>query len=813
MNQYLLDNSSDADHTANEHVNPFVKVHSLLRGRYAWAIMLSLIGAVVGVALGYWLYVPEYRSNGAVLIRPYIPRVLFKSEETSVMPMYDGFISTQIGLIMNPRVVSLALEDEKWKSLERDTAHAIGDFRKNMSVSRLKRSQMIRVSFTDKDPKAAQIAVRSIIAAYQRLFAEGEIRKEERTIRTLEDRRTSLSARSIAYQDQILEIAREYGGPESLDSMYAFKIREFQKLQTAFEEAQFALAQAGEQAHDTKNGNRKVTPTELTSYEIAAVDSRMRAYLNKLEMIEVRLGTLRATNIGGKHRSVISVKGELEVISKLIEDYTKRYNEQFLASGNYDVSETGVSGTVNVKLLRKRSVILEQLATKAKEEARTLEQKKMEIADLERKVETTKAKSEYTTSRIEQLNVESGVSGRIEIISNGDFPLVPDNSERQAKLALLGAVGGLVIGFGIVLIVGIFDRRIRTSQDAGTRLGDVRLLGILPNLPDDLDDPEHAAIAGFCVHHIRTLLQISSTGNDYKVTTITSPASGTGKTSLTLALGMSFAGSGVRTLLIDCDMIGRSLTTRLGAMIRRRIGQIFIKQGLITAEQLEIALNTAKETGRQLGETLVELDMLDETDVSSALALQEKTPVGLMDVLAGEDLANCVAETGIDGLSILPVGDATAADSTRVSPAAVKHVFEEARQQYDTILIDTGPISGSLETSVVACESDGVVMIVSRGEQKNQAEQTLAFLQSIGAHISGLVFNRAEGADIARSVHSASLLAQSVSVDDVDEAERQTQDEMTRMSKYGPLAGALTSAVHRIKQVADHGESSANKDK
>jgi len=91
----------------------------------------------------------------------------------------------------------------------------------------------------------------------------------------------------------------------------------------------------------------------------------------------------------------------------------------------------------------------------------------------------------------------------------------------------------------------------------------VPLLGILPNLPDLLTDPRQAAVAAHCVHQIRTLLQIRVQAEDNQVFAVTSASPGDGKTSLTLALGLSFAASGCNTLLIDCDLVGGALTRRL----------------------------------------------------------------------------------------------------------------------------------------------------------------------------------------------------------------------------------------------------------
>jgi Mrp family chromosome partitioning ATPase len=275
------------------------------------------------------------------------------------------------------------------------------------------------------------------------------------------------------------------------------------------------------------------------------------------------------------------------------------------------------------------------------------------------------------------------------------------------------------------------------------------MLGVLPDLPDDLSDPEQAALTAHFVHQIRTLLQIWDSGVGTQVFSVTSPVSGTGKTSLTLALGVSFAAADARTLLIDCDLIGGGLTSRANAIVKRKIGRILQREGLLTDKQLDEALKLASGSRRRLGEILVELGHLKEADLDSALVTQQKGSVGLLDAINGEDLDECIAETGIPGLSILPLGGATGQHASKVSPQALRRVLAEARKRYDTILIDTGPVPGSLEAAVVAAEVDGVILCVSRGEQRPLAEKCVQHLLTIGAKVAGVVFNRAKTQDMS----------------------------------------------------------------
>lgn len=274
---------------------------------------------------------------------------------------------------------------------------------------------------------------------------------------------------------------------------------------------------------------------------------------------------------------------------------------------------------------------------------------------------------------------------------------------------------------------------------------------------------------------------------------VTSPAAGTGKTSLTLALGLSFAECGARTLLIDADLFGGQLSARVNAIVRRRIGKILKQEGKISDEDLKRAIEHAARTRRKLGVSLVELDLLSEHDVIKALDAQSDTRVGLLDALEGEPLRECVAQTGFHNLFILPIGQAQPYDAGRLAPKLIRRLFHEALKEYDIVLVDTGPIPASLEASVVASESDGVILTVSRGEQRPLAAKAKQHLESIGAHVAGVVFNRAEG----REVSTYSYRPRSISGERVPRSSRRTTGKVTmpvdqRTVTYGPIAQAVS---------------------
>ena len=64
----------------------------------------------------------------------------------------------------------------------------------------------------------------------------------------------------------------------------------------------------------------------------------------------------------------------------------------------------------------------------------------------------------------------------------------------------------------------------------------------------------------------------------------------------------------------------------MGSKIKRRIGEILIEDGLLSAGQLEEALAHQKEKGGLLGTVLIDKKFVDEESLVSALSKQSKIP-------------------------------------------------------------------------------------------------------------------------------------------------------------------------------------------
>lgn len=681
--------------SAQPQTPPLKKIHRLLRGRYPLVIILSLVCAVVGGVLGYKLPPVTYQSNGLVEIKPFMPSIL---DFDRVMPMYNSYVTTQSQMLSSQRVLEAAINSEDWK--RHHPGSGIDDLAKitqNLDVQNVRNSQLVRVSYTDEKPEAAQGAVRAIINAYMSLYGDIDSRERRNKIDLLETRQNILNNSIRAKRNTVIAMAERYGTVD-LAPLHNARTQELVSMEANLEQVRLQLKAAEVAVANKQNKMKEIDQMSLSALvtQIAQADPQMRAYLRDRENMEIRREQLART-FGANHKLMVDADADMKSINQRID----KYAHEFVRSGGGaklnigDIGGAMISNT-DLETMRTRVADLENVVKRYRDETLAMGKQRLEIASTQNEIDGMQGSLAATTKRIEELNAEAAMAGRISVASYGDRPTFPA-ADKSRQFAALGIVLGGALPIALFLLIGLASRSYRYSDDTDEDMSGLNMLGILPDLPDRLNDPEQAGIAAHCVHQIRTMLQIN--GRNESVIAITSAQPGDGKTSLALSLGLSYAACGSNTLLIDCDLIGAGLTTRLN---------------LRPAE-------------------------------------------GILEAVANRNLLPYVQNTDITNVAVLPVGSAQKLHASTLSPIALKRLIAECRKHFETIIIDTGPILGSIEASLVAAAADRVILTVSAGTKRPLVERTLAHLRSIGANIAGVVFNRAEARDFERTLGATSM--------------------------------------------------------
>jgi len=271
-----------------------------------------------------------------------------------------------------------------------------------------------------------------------------------------------------------------------------------------------------------------------------------------------------------------------------------------------------------------------------------------------------------------------------------DSPVSP----RRMRAFLIAGLAGILLGVAITFLIEFLDHTISNIEEVEATF-QIRGLGIIPQveeveaqhpiLMDVQGDTEKNILENFRV--IRTnLLSMGAMSKPPHVMMVTSSIPKEGKTVVSSNLAISFAQMGAKTLLIDTDLR------------RGRLHRLF---GLRKSPGLSSLL-------------------LDKTTLEEALR-----------------------PSGKENLTILTAGGHLESGTELLGSKKFVDLMKELRGRYERILIDTPPVLGLSETSILQGQVDGVLFVVWGGRTPIRSMKTaVEMLQANGANLYGFILNR-----------------------------------------------------------------------
>lgn len=113
----------------------------------------------------------------------------------------------------------------------------------------------------------------------------------------------------------------------------------------------------------------------------------------------------------------------------------------------------------------------------------------------------------------------------------------------------------------------------------------------------------------------------------------------------------------------------------------------------------------------------------------------------------GLDVGSCIASVEIDEervVPMVPAGRPVDDPAAFFRTARFRQAFERLRRVGDLIVVDSPPLLAVADTSAIAANVDGIVVVVERGTPRGLLEELRRRLDFVGTPVLGYVFNRAD---------------------------------------------------------------------
>ncbi len=263
---------------------------------------------------------------------------------------------------------------------------------------------------------------------------------------------------------------------------------------------------------------------------------------------------------------------------------------------------------------------------------------------------------------------------------------VPVSPNVTLNLAL-GAVVGMVFGIGVAFFLEYLDTSVKSLEDVERYL-QVPVLAVIPKDVGVLYKQSGMSPDAEAYRILRTNIEFNRKNPEDNAITVVSGGAGEGKSTTLVNLAYICAQGGYTTLMIDADLR------------RPRLHTFF--------------------------------------DINNSVGLTNYLTTELM-------LEDVILQTPVDNLYFMPSGILPADAAGILNSRRMSELIQDVKQRFDLVLVDSPPILGVSDASVLASEVDLTMIVVQhRKLPRNMLMRVKQAVENVGGHVIGVVLNNVD---------------------------------------------------------------------
>ncbi|MDZ7289984.1 MAG: Wzz/FepE/Etk N-terminal domain-containing protein [candidate division KSB1 bacterium] len=722
--------------------------------RRKMTFLLSVVLAIIPVLLYNHFATPIYQATAIVAFEDY-------SKEATVGfdfagSLYRGnFVANRIQE-MKTKTFARQVYDElpdsvrAWFRLPEplpskfnSARHVVGIIRSNLSVQLIKTTDLVTITYAAESPELAKTVANAVTTVLQksnlrvrrqeytslREFIDEQIRVVQERLQQAEEalRDFKASENITSLEDESKEVLQRITQAEVL----------FNQIQTDKDARQRRLAVIRKKLDEEKQ-ELSSSVTQITSPVIVKLKE-------KLVELEVRYSGLQVQNYPENHPKMIELKTEITQTRENLIQATKQIFEGEKLKGVIDplsqlqkYLEESILLEVELQALSAQEAHLQKILDNYSGYLKKLPDKELSLVRLMRDKEVNNKIYTRLLEEREQARIrEAAEIGNIRVVEPAEASRVPARPQKMLNL-IIGLFTGTVIGLLLIFVKEFVKEAPRTPEEI-ERILSLPVLASVPQikrgLAFDLNGRHrqralvnHAAAAPFtrdAFSYLWSSLPFSEPRGTL-VVMITSTGPGEGKSTVAANLAVTGGRHGKKTILIDGDLRKPVLHEMFGLAPSPGLTNIVVEATQAGSTRV---LNAAlAEFGTELhGETL-----------------SESSPRNVREALV-HSIHAALQLTSDENLRILVMGDPIIDPDLLWSSPMIEETLTILRQVAELIVIDTPPIIGMPDASIIAHHCDGIILCVEAGQtEKKILLRAQKILQQTGSKFWGVVLNKVD---------------------------------------------------------------------
>jgi uncharacterized protein involved in exopolysaccharide biosynthesis/Mrp family chromosome partitioning ATPase len=590
---------------------------------------------------------------------------------------------------------------------ERDKA--VQSLIKHLNIEATKKSNIISIGYETSDPQLARDVVDKLIGFY--LDKHINAHRTTGSYQFFDQQKETLQS-SLAQTEEKLKNLKNRTGTASILEQRRILMERIGGMQTELQQTESASAASAARVQALKASLAGLPSTlktgEGTGFAMSAADG-MRKEIYELQLKEQELlSTFTAESIPVKEiRRQIREGQALLSKAEQTKQVTMGINE------NYQKIQLDLlTEQSNLSSLQGRAAVLKTQIESGRGELSNLNDTEMQLAQLERELETQKSNYRKYSDSLEQARIDQALElekiSNISIVQPASYPVKPIRPKKLLNLAL-GLFLGLFGGLGLAFFSEYQDHSFKKPEDVDNRLH----LPVLATLPNAIHHrKEKSGLKAKRIH------RRGAEGAE-KAKACEMPLWANGNGNACRELMHLFAGG---TLPVPCAV----------ALVGCRSGE-----GVSTATGL-----FARQIALQSGGRVLVVDANSSCPSQHSIFGTKLSP-GLADfTMNGRPSLSCIQSTDIENLDLLSAGSGKL-ELPAGGLKALAAALPSLKREYSHIIVDLPSVRDHGPAMQIAGLMDGVILVVeaesTRWEVASRAKEDL--LQA-NSKILGVILNK-----------------------------------------------------------------------
>ena len=463
--------------------------------RHKWMISVCTVLGLGGAAAFYCLFPPVYESRAKLLVRYVVDRSTVDNLDSSAKPagaQADNLMNSEVEILTSLDLATQIAEEVGIKRILGSRSEATKDeaaraLSKGLSVTSLKGSNIISITYKSGDPLLATLVLDELVKFY--FDKHLEIHRSVGSF-DLVSRQTAQLRTELSRTEEELQKMKETAGITSPTEDTSAVATELTKTQEELDSAETELASQQARVRELEEWN---TGAAIKPASDNGTPQPSTAAIEEYRSLVSRVAQLRQTETEllsrytAQNRTVKVKQAQIEELENQRREIEQKY-PNILASVPSTTSGDGarpdlVSERARLVGIQAQTEMLKSRLSTLKNRAKVLAEYGPRIEQLERTKGVQEGNYKYLAASLEKARIDETLDPtRMPNISVVQTPSpAVKASEGLGKIALGIGAGGLLLGITMAsLIELVLDRTVKRSHELETRLR-VPLLLTIPH--------------------------------------------------------------------------------------------------------------------------------------------------------------------------------------------------------------------------------------------------------------------------------------------------------------------------------------------